>query len=191
VEETKNIKRGDIIKVILISGKAQSGKDTAASFIRDLLVHKGKRVLITHYADLLKYICIKYLNWNGEKDESGRQLLQNVGTDIIRKKDPDFWVNFVAQVLGYLHNNWDYVIIPDCRFENEIDVIKKYGFSTIHLRVSRNDIPNNILTDGQKSHISETALDNVAPDYILSNNGTYEHFKNKIYQWVKEAVIND
>ena len=43
-------------KVILISGKARSGKDTLAKVLGDYLKEQGKDVLITHYADSLKYI---------------------------------------------------------------------------------------------------------------------------------------
>ena len=51
-------------KVICISAKARHGKDTAAEILKEYLEHKGQRVLITHYADLLKFICrnsVKYI----------------------------------------------------------------------------------------------------------------------------------
>ena len=56
-------------KVILISGKAQNGKDTVANILREVLHENGERVLVTHYADLLKYICRNYFEWDGKKDE--------------------------------------------------------------------------------------------------------------------------
>ena len=62
------------MKVILISGKAQNGKDTVAGSLHKALVNDGKRVLVTHYADLLKYICRNYFGWDGNKDEKGRQI---------------------------------------------------------------------------------------------------------------------
>ena len=42
---------------ILCSGRARHGKDTSAEIIKDNLETRGYRVLVTHYADLLKYIC--------------------------------------------------------------------------------------------------------------------------------------
>ena len=63
-------------KVICLSGKAQAGKDTSAEIIRKLLLGYGERVLIIHYADLLKFMCKQLFHWNGEKDERGRHLLQ-------------------------------------------------------------------------------------------------------------------
>jgi len=47
------------MKVICISGKAQHGKDTSANLLREELVNQCQSVLVTHYADLLKYICRK------------------------------------------------------------------------------------------------------------------------------------
>ena len=48
------------MKVITISGKAQNGKDTTAGLLKAALEADGYKVLITHYADLLKYICLLY-----------------------------------------------------------------------------------------------------------------------------------
>ena len=60
------------MKILAISGKAQHGKDTFAKLLADNLKEKGNNVLVTHYADLLKYICENFFEWNGEKDEAGR-----------------------------------------------------------------------------------------------------------------------
>ena len=45
------------MKVICISAKARHGKDTAAEIMKEYLEMQGKKVLITHFADLLKYLC--------------------------------------------------------------------------------------------------------------------------------------
>lgn len=83
------------MKVILISGKAQNGKDTVAAYMREKLTEDKHRVLITHYADLLKYICRSYFGWDGVKDEKGRKMLQYVGTDVIRKKTRAYgWISW-------------------------------------------------------------------------------------------------
>ena len=52
------------MKVIAISGKAQNGKDTTAGLLKSALEADGYKVLITHYADLLKYICKQFwMEW--------------------------------------------------------------------------------------------------------------------------------
>ena len=159
------------MKVICISGKARSGKDTSAEIIKKLLLGSGKRVLITHYADLLKFVCKSYFRWDGNKDERGRNLLQHVGTDIFRAEDEDFWVRFVCRMILASRREWDYVIIPDARFPNEITYLKDKLLDVTHIRIIR-DEPDEMLTDEQKAHSSETALDNVVPDKTIYNNGT-------------------
>lgn len=177
-------------KVILISGKAQNGKDTVANILREVLHENGERVLVTHYADLLKYICRNYFGWDGNKDEQGRQMLQYVGTDVIRKQNPTLWVDFVAMILKYFHENWDYVIIPDCRFPNEITTMVEDGFDTIHLRVVRENFESH-LTPEQQQHPSETALDDVTPDYYVVNSGTLAELEQTITKWIKENLYEN
>ncbi len=175
------------MKVILISGKAQNGKDTFASILNDQLERDGKRVLITHYADLLKYICRSYFRWDGNKDERGRQMLQYVGTDIIRKQNPSLWVDFVAMMLGYFHENWDYVIIPDCRFPNEVSTMVDNGFEVVHVRITRPDFISP-LTEEQQKHPSETALDDTSPDFYIENKGTIKDLEKNTSKWIKENL---
>lgn len=159
------------MKVICISGKAQHGKDTVAKLIAQILEGYGNRVLITHFGDLLKYICKSFFKWDGKKDVKGRSLLQNVGTNNIRAKQPDFWVNFIAQVLSFFPDEWDFVIIPDCRFPNEYEVLKNNDIDTVLLRVERPGFQSQ-LTAEQLKHPSETALDDYNYDYKIVNNST-------------------
>lgn len=175
------------MKVICISGKAQHGKDTVAACLVESLRAKGKKVLLTHYADLLKYICRTYFDWNGEKDEIGRTILQKVGTEGVRSKDPNFWVNFIVKILQFFPNEWDYVVIPDTRFPNEIEVLRENNIDTILVRVER---PGFIspLTVEQQNHPSETSLDDYKYDYVIHNDGTTAdlHIKiNNFYQQIK------
>lgn len=164
------------MKVLCISGKAQSGKDTSASIIASILSEKNISYVTIHYADLLKYICKTYFNWNGEKDEIGRTLLQYVGTDIVRKSNPNFWVNFVKDFLQMFKSKWDFVLIPDARFPNEIEIMKDV-FETYHLRVVRDNFDDK-LDDNQRKHASEIALDSYPYDFLVNNNSTKEHLFN-------------
>ena len=75
---------------ILISGKSGSGKDMFAQFMKEELEKKGKRVLIMHYGDAVKWILRDYFNWDGNKDVVGRTLLQRIGTDVVRAKHPNY-----------------------------------------------------------------------------------------------------
>ena len=172
-------------KIIAISGHAGHGKDTAAGFISAALEKRGYRVLITHYADLLKYICRQYFGWDGQKDEKGRALLQHVGTDIVRKQLPNFWVGFMGLFLWLFRDQWDYVIIPDARFPNEISFLEGADFDVIHMRIVRPGYEG-ALTEDQKSHASETALDDVEPDIIVFNDGSLEDLETNMNDFVEE-----
>ena len=179
--------RTDKTKVVCISGHARSGKDTVAKILHDQLVKDNTEVLITHYADLLKYICKTFFNWNGKKDEQGRTLLQYVGTEVIREKHPDFWVDFIATILKDFGVRWDVVIIPDTRFPNEISRLREYGFDVVHLRIDRLNF-SSPLTEEQLKHPSETALDNVKPDYLITNDGGLNNLKDKVMNLITEVL---
>ena len=161
------------MKVITISGKAQNGKDTTAGLLKAALEADGYKVLITHYADLLKYICKQFFGWDGQKDDAGRHILQYVGTDIIRQKRPDYWVGFVTSILEL--------------FPNEIDYLKEAGMDTVNLRVVRKNFKSP-LTPEQQAHPSETALDDVEPDYYITNNGSMTDLKRNVIDWLVEYL---
>ena len=167
------------IKIFAVSGKAQHGKDTFANILYEELTNKGHRVLLIHYADLLKFICKSLFNWDGEKDEKGRHILQYVGTDVVRKERPNYWVEFIVDMIELFGENWDYVIIPDTRFPNEIDKLKEHFNNVTHLRVVRPNFTST-LTEEQLKHPSEIALDDIEPDYVFYNEGTIEDIRHKI-----------
>lgn len=173
------------MKVICISGKAQHGKDTTAGFLKERLEDQGYDVLIAHYGDLVKYVCKSFFGWNGAKDEYGRGLLQYVGTDVVREQEPDFWVAFLAKMLHFFREEWDYVLIPDSRFPNEIDYLRDAGLDVTHLRVIREHFQSP-LTEEQQRHPSETALDHAAPDFYIHNNGTLDDLKAVIRDWLSD-----
>jgi len=175
------------MKILAISGHAQNGKDTVAGIFRDILKADGNRVLVTHYADLLKYMCRTFFDWDGNKDERGRYILQYVGTDIVRNQAPDFWIDFILSVLTFFNENWDYVLIPDTRFPNEIDKLISNGFDVTHIRVVRPNFQNS-LAEEQQSHPSETALDNVNPDVYIYNKGSIKELHTQVNEWIQKNL---
>lgn len=129
---------------------------------------QGKKVKVLHYADMLKYVAEKYFDWDGQKNEEGRTLLQKLGTDIARNKDNDYWVRMLAYTAEMFFTDYDYIIIPDCRFPNEIEYWQK-GVNCediISVRITRDGYISE-LTEEQQEHPSETALDNYDFDYFL------------------------
>lgn len=174
------------MQVILISGKARAGKTSTANILKSLLEKDGKNVLIANYGDLVKYVCKVFWGWNGEKDEYGRNLLQKVGTDIVRKEKPDYWIDFVRDFVIFSKDMWDYVLIPDSRFRNEIEGWRNIdGIDYITVRVKRLGFKSP-LTKEQQNHISETALDNYRFDYhIVAENMV--QLKDEVF-WFHEML---
>lgn len=159
------------MKIILISGKAGSGKDTVAEILKEHLISDGvseSKILVTHFADLLKYIATKFFGWNGVKDDAGRTLLQHLGTNVVREKNPNYWTDFIKSVLKLFENEWEYVFIPDTRFPNEVSEIVSNFKDVKVVRVNRPR--NNILSEAQQEHPSETALDDFKFDVVLENS---------------------
>jgi hypothetical protein len=167
------------MKIILFSGKSQHGKDQSATFLKEIMEVDNKKVLIMHYADLLKYLCKQVFEWNGVKDELGRSQLQRVGTDVIRKQNPDYWVSFISNFLKMFPEEFDYVLIPDTRFPNEVQRMIEDGWDVFSVRVNRTDFENN-LTEEQKNHISETALDNYKFDYYIDTVSGLDILKQRL-----------
>ena len=176
------------MKVIAISGRAMNGKDTLAQMMSEVFQRDGKTVQITHFADLLKYICKTYFGWDGNKDNAGRELLQRIGTDVIRKNDENLWVNYMVSLLRCVFNEmYDVVIIPDARFPNEISVLRDNGFDVTHIRITRVGFVAP-MRDEQANHISETAMDGVIPDLGVINGGTLDDLK-KVAESAVEFVM--
>lgn len=178
--------------VISVAGKAQVGKDYFAQTLKEYLEKEGKKVVIIHYADYLKFICKQYYGWNGEKDESGRSLLQFVGTDLVRKLNKTFWVDTVLSFIRVFKNEFDWFIIPDCRFPNEIDSLRyvlEDKFVSVNLfRTNYGEKFENSLTEEQRNHPSETALDEYTDyDFTIENNGIHSGMVSMVKWFMYEV----
>lgn len=166
---------------------AQSGKDTGAAFFEKYVTSQGKKVWITHHADLLKQMAKDIYKWDGNKDEYGRGLLQYLGTDKVRKMRSDYWVEHILGQLDLVDGDIDYVIIPDSRFPNEIDAYKNAGYKTISIDIRRPGYDNG-LTEEQRNHPSETALREYPFDVTIMNDGSLEEYEAKIIAFANELM---
>ena len=162
---------------IVLSGKSGSGKDMVAQFMKEELAKHGQRTLIIHFADALKWILRDYFNWDGKKDEVGRTLLQHVGTDIVRTTYPGYWTGIVVGLIKAFepYSDFDVAIIPDARFENEVNIALENLNNCVSIRIERKNADgsewiNPVLTEEQRNHPSETSLDIFAFDYVIHND---------------------
>ena len=149
-------------KIIIISGKARHGKDTFASLLKEQLMSDGYKVAMMAYAKYLKMYMRDFYGWDGEtKDDVWRSKIQYLGTDKIRNQlnKPNFHVNRVIEDIQVVGDDFDYIIITDARFENEIFCVKEaFPSKVLTTRVIRENFESH-LSEEQKAHPSETALD--------------------------------
>ena len=194
---------------IAISGKANSGKDTASKLFIDAVKsveNEFRGAKSVAFADPIKKIIkimfpktkhkflygpskyrmeiIEGARKNG-LPVSIRQLAQEIGTDIGREYNKNIWIDALDYEMRKAEKKGlNIFIIKDVRFENEHKYAKDNGYITIRLR------RNEQLT---MSHSSETEQDTIPDseyDYVLNNDGTIEDLKNSIFAIILEISKN-
>jgi hypothetical protein len=156
--------------IILVSGKAGTGKSYFAEQLRKTFEYRGYNVEVQHFASVLKTIAKQYFWWNSVKDERGRKLLQHLG-DVGREYDKDIWVKNLIELRLLTSPQYpqDIIIIDDWRFPNEYQYLKNnlnYSIYTIEMIAPSREI----LKGDSAKHISETALDGFNKyDFMIDN----------------------
>lgn len=165
--------------VIGIAGRARTGKDTTANFL--IAEYGGYRY---SFADPLRAMLKAGLGidmadpyWAKNKEveiaalgKSPRQLMQTLGTEWGRDMiHPEIWLTLATDKLR-MHGRG--MVIPDLRFENEVQWVRKYGGVIIHL--SRDDAPE------IAPHSSESGLIPGPTDIHLFNNAGLDDLQHAI-----------
>ena len=192
--------------IIGISGKAGSGKDTAAKMLEVLYANPdisyedfaNKRyknfadIQIVHFADSLKetaQVLFRIGEWETNTQEGKkttinwigktvRELLQGIGQGLRDAIDPNLWV----KILFANTEDWSNYIIADVRYPNEVYAIKKRN--GVRIRIDRKDA-------GAGNHSSETALDNYKEwDVHIENNGSIEDLLKTMKIFIKNYPID-
>lgn len=189
------------MEVIGFMGNMGCGKNYIAEkvFLPNL---SNKPTLVMALADHFKVHAIIFENLPyakvfGEKDESTRKRLQELGTEIGRDKfGDDIWIKTLAIWMHiYQERGIKRFLITDIRFQNEAEFIKKIGGNIIKI-----DAPDRNLerltqeTGGDiekikklSNHSSETFIDTYTDyDYLLDNS---KNNKN-ILEDVKKIINN-
>jgi hypothetical protein len=96
-----------------------------------------------------------------------RDILQFVGTEIVRTVDENYWITVLEKQIASSKQN---VIVTDCRFPNERALIKKLGGTII--RIKRDDNPIEAGVHATESSFGEDK----SYDIVLNNNSTLEDF---------------
>ena len=178
-------------KVFLLHAPAQSGKNTCADIMKTELENAGERVIIIAFADYVKFTLEKYYGISDFKSKEGRSNIQNYATEKIRNRyDRNFWANIVSNYLDAIRNDFDIAIIPDWRFNNEIESMKwHFGNRVIAVSITRPDVKNiDNMTEEQRRHQSESELNDYKNfDYnIINEYGKLEETKKQIIKIIEK-----
>jgi hypothetical protein len=166
----------DRISIIGLAGRAGSGKDTAAQFILD--EHPNwQRVA---FADPLRRIAAdlydldpEQMSDRGLKEQelpewglSPRQILQRLGTEVVRSVHPQTWILYALRTIS--ESDADGFVIPDTRFANEVELIRNLG--GVIWWVDRD-------TDAVCAHASEKELTAGDCDAVIPNTGSLDDLR--------------
>ena len=205
-------------KIIAITGLKGSGKDTTADYIIKNYDNWEK----DSFAGTLKDAVSAIFGWDrkmlaGETPEdriiretpdeywteklgfevTPRIVLQKFGTDCLRNHfHKNIWVDSLERKIRNTDKN---VIITDCRFKNELDMLRSLGATIV--RVERDTLPEwfekvgelnikgydstgivNIIPEVKNIHISEWDwIGYDKPDFIFhALSGDFKHLYNQI-----------
>ena len=180
------------MKLILIGGKANSGKDTTAEMIDTRKKKKGLDVVNIQIAYYIKMYAKQIAKWDGDNETKPRELLQELGTEVIRKQiDEMFFINRILQDIDVYSRYFDVITISDVRLPLEFDSIKKKYKNAIALHVTRPGYVSH-LTKKQKEHMTEVLIDDYNRyDYEIINDSTLEDLEKKVKKFVKEVDKNE
>lgn len=196
------------LKIILIAGKKQSGKDTVSKYLSEkynylqLSFAQELKRQATHYvSDIFRDSKNKLFSLDFEDEEfkkqvipykyntkkrTYRELLQYFGTEFVREFfDDSIWAKIVVDKIKKF-DYWDKFVISDFRFKNEFNTLRdslSNDYKIVTMRVDRFN------ADTKDIHISENDLNDFDFDYILENNDTLESLYNTVeYILVKEGI---
>ena len=157
--------------IILIAGKARSGKSTVCQYFKETFENMNRKVIVSPYTKYLKKYISDITGKEVTEDNKPRDLLQKLSSDLIKERlgYHDFFIRRQIEDLNIYSYFADVILIPDVRFPNEIEDIKKFFSNVISIGVIRSDFVSD-LTRKQQEDITETALDNYDDyDYVISN----------------------
>ncbi|QIX62196.1 hypothetical protein HER32_13815 [Hymenobacter sp. BT18] len=173
-------------QLIGFSGKRGSGKDTLARLLQRL--QPERKWHIRSVGEPIKAVCAAlagegtapYFSQKGKAETLaafGRtrgEMLQQVGL-ALRQWEPDIWVQaFFSQLSAD-----QCTLIPDVRFPNEADLIRRRG--GLMLRVEGDPLGQRGDGTRDDDHPSETALDSYPHfDYTIHNTGSMTDLEQQI-----------
>lgn len=103
-----------------------------------------------------------------------RDIMQFVGTEIIRKYNPTWHVEKLKE--NIVNSSADYICIDDIRFQNEMEVVESLGGECFFILRPQAEVVSN--------HSSETSIrwQDFNPSHIIINETTEDMLKNSFIE---------
>lgn len=171
-----------------LCGHARAGKDTAAAQLADLGYHR------IAFADEVRAFALDVdplvgpgvrlsdtvrAGWEAAKtDPEVRRLLQRLGTEGVRARDPEFWVRAAMAHASQVNGP---VVFTDVRFANEAAAVRRLG--GIVVRIDRHDAG----AGANAEHASECIDFNA--DAVIANDGTINDLRAAMRSLVLSLVL--
>lgn len=173
---------------VLITGKAESGKDTIGDYLRreynfrtDALAAPIKRLVEDVFVLPHEVVYDRELRerplpqpWDRW---TVRSLLQRIGTEMFREHiSPDIWVlSLLERTKRELSANW---AVTDVRFPNEQSIIQeRYPGLVVSIKVVRPGRDGST-KGGIAGHASESF--DLTADYVVTNEGSFDDLYSQI-----------
>lgn len=179
-------------KLIGITGKARSGKDT----VGNILKYNAGFARVAFADPIKEAVNIMFglntfimegpekeqdIDWLGR---SPRFLMQTLGTEWGRQVvDKDLWLKIAMKKINNLLDVNRSVVVTDVRFDNEADLIRSKGGTIIHLQRKAADTA--IVESNHKSESGVTVLEK---DWIVYNDYTLADLRAEILDLIESQV---
>lgn len=175
-------------KLIGLTGKKGHGKDTVAKIIQkwgpwqNLAFAEPLKVASSH----LLYVDLNWFNDTSLKETiipewgfTPRHFLQRLGTDFLRNEiDNEIFTKSMSRRL----KDVPFAIVTDCRFDNEIMLVKENGGTIIRVDATER------LGEGTDGHETENSVSNELIDITIYNNLGQNELESTILKEFKNLL---
>lgn len=174
---------------IAVIGRIRSGKNTLADMISNKYGHEQFQL-----GDGIKDVIINYFP-EAILEGKPRKHYQTIG-QAFRELNPNIWIETLDRKLQFhykVYPNYP-VIIPDVRQQNEVEYLKKQGFTIIRLdadkeiRLERIAMSGDVFSEEQLEHETEKATDTAYYDYLVTNNDSFEALQEQVDFIINELI---
>ena len=185
-------------KVLLISGKLGSGKDTFGEYLIKECERRKLRVtrmtFAKYFKDCLQHVFLLESGWfyDREKKEekipnfevSPREMMIRF-SDFVRACKPTLFVDVIRDEIRVLQQcgeaGFNLIVVTDARMQKEFEMLT--GFNPISILVKR----DTGIVSVADTHESETYIDSIPEDqwsFVINNNGSLSDLEIKAIEVV-------